>query len=431
MIQNLFRFKTNPWQYLVLSFTLLILFGAFLLQMPFVHHQDGLGFLDALFTATSAVCVTGLVTVPTSGFNTAGQVVLLLLMQLGAIGIMTLTSSFLMALKGNLKLKHRLSFSKLQDNYDLHDANFILRNIVKITFITEFIGAIFLSIGFYLEGLSTKNAIYQGLFHSISAFCNAGFSTYDTSLMGLNPLIKYTISFLIIIGGIGYFVLFELISSIPKSRKKYTLHTKIVLISTSFLIVIGTCCIFIFDYRNISFTDAFFQSVTARTAGFNSVDVSQLHVSSIFIIIILMFIGASPGSTGGGIKTTNFYVIISSIISVLKGKTEVVLFNRSISYRYILKAFAIAIVYFGIISIGIVLLLQDDKLPFKEAIFESVSAMGTVGLSLGITPTLTSSGKIVIILLMFIGRLGPSSFAMATLLQRKKVKINYPQGTIY
>ena len=425
-----FKIKTNPWQYLVLSFCLLIAFGTGLLLMPFVHHTQNLHFVDALFMSTSAVCVTGLATVPTSGFNIAGQLSLLLLMQLGAIGIMTLTSSFLISLKGNLKLKHRLNFSKLQDNYDLHDANYILKNIVKITLVTELIGAIFLSIGFLLEGLPFGSAIYQGFFHAISAFCNAGFSTYDSSIMGLNPLIKYTVSILITIGGIGYFVLFELLEN-RKNKRKLSLHTKIVLISSVALMVLGTVFLYIFEQGNMSITDSFFQSVTTRTAGFNSVDLTKLHMPSIFLMLILMFIGASPGSTGGGIKTTNFFVIVFSVITVLKGGTKVVLFNRTISYRYILKAFATAMIYFVVISVGVVLLLQDDNVRFEEAIFECVSAMGTVGLSLGITPYFSEMGKLIIVALMFIGRLGPSSFAMATLLQEKQVRIQYPEGTIY
>ncbi len=428
---NIMKFKVNPWQYLVLSFSFLIAFGTIMLLMPFVKHSQGVSLIDALFTSTSAVCVTGLVTIPTSGFNLAGQLIILLLIQLGAIGIMTLTSAFLMALKGNLKLKHRWSFTRLQEDNDMRSAGYILKNIVKITFIIEAIGTILLTIGFKFEGLSWQSASYQGFFHSISAFCNAGFSTYDTSLINLNPLIKITIALLIIMGGIGYFVILEMISRRKDKNYRFTLHTKIVLFSTILLIVVGTILIYVFEKGNINLIDSFFQSVTARTAGFNSVNLNHLQVASIFVIIILMFIGASPGSTGGGIKTTNFFVIVFSIISVLKGKTEVVIFNRTISARYILKAFATAIIYFMIISIGVVLLLQNSNLHFEDVIFESVSAMGTVGLSLGITPILSSYGKLIIVALMFIGRLGPSSFAMATLLNEKKIKIKYPEGTIY
>ena len=423
--------RLNPWQYLILSFLILIFVGTLLLKLPFVKHQAGLSWIDALFTSTSAVCVTGLTTVPTSGFNIYGQLVLLLLMQAGAIGIMTLTSSFLLILKGNLGLKHRLFFSKMQENLDLSDARMVLQNILKITFVTEFVGAILLSIGFSMQGFSMEKSIYNGIFHSISAFCNAGFSIFDSSLTGMNDLIKYTVSILIIIGGIGYFVIIELMEYRKNTQRILSLHTKIVLLSTIVLIIAGTLGIMLFENEKISFVDGFFQSVTSRTAGFNTMDLNNLHYSSIFILLILMFIGASPGSTGGGVKTTNFFVVVSSIFSVLKGKTEVVIFKRSIPETYILKAFATVIIYFVILSIGIILLLQDEHLIFEQALFESVSAIGTVGLSLGITPLLSPFGKMVIIALMFIGRVGPSSLALATLLNRKKIKIKYPEGTIY
>lgn len=424
------KIHINPWQYLLFSFIFLIFLGTVLLEVPWVKHQNGLSWIDALFTSTSAVCVTGLTTVSTSGFNIFGQIVLLFLMQAGAIGIMTITSSFLLILRGNVGLKHRLFFSQLQENFDLSDARIILQNILRITFITELVGAILLTIGFWWQGFSFGQSVYHGIFHSISAFCNAGFSEFDTSLIGMNFLIKYTISLLIIIGGIGYFVIIEFLQN-KTHYKNFSLHTKIVIYSTLLLIFTGTIGIMIFERGKVSFTDSFFQSVTARTAGFNSIDLNVLHLSSIFVLIILMFIGASPGSTGGGIKTTNFFVIASSILSVLKGKTEVVVFKRTISERYILKAFATAIIYFVILSIGIILLLQDKNLQFEPALFESVSAMGTVGLSLGITPLLTTSGKLVIVALMFIGRVGPSSLAMATLLNKKTIKIKYPEGTIY
>ncbi len=423
--------KLNPWQYLILSFLILIFTGTLLLKLPLVKHQAGLSWIDAFFTSTSAVCVTGLTCVPTSGFNVFGQLIILFLMQAGAIGIMTLTSSFLLILKGNVGLKHRLFFSKMQENLDLSDARIVLQNILKITFITELIGAILLSIGFVLQGLSINKAIYYGIFHSVSAFCNAGFSIFDSSLTGMNDLIKYTIGFLIIIGGIGYFVIIELMEYKKNSKRILSLHTKIVLLSTFILIIVGTLGIMLFENGKINFTDSFFQSVTARTAGFNTIDLNNLHYSSIFILLILMFIGASPGSTGGGVKTTNFFVVVSSIFSVLKGKTEVVLFKRRIPETYILKAFATIIIYFVILSTGIILLLQDEDLIFEQALFESVSAIGTVGLSLGITPLLSPFGKIVIIALMFIGRVGPSSLALATLFNRKKIKIKYPEGTIY
>ncbi len=428
---NIFKkYKFNPWQYLVLSFIFIIAFGTLSLKLPFVKHTNGLHWIDAVFTSTSAVCVTGLVTVPTSGFNIAGQLILLLLMQLGAIGIMTITSSVLLSLKGNVNLRHRLSFSQLQENFSLHDADYVLKNILRITFVTESVGMILLTAGYLWQGLGFKSALYQGFFHSISAFCNAGFSTYDQSLTGTNLLIKTTVALLIIIGGLGYFVIFE-IMAYYKEKRRFSLHSKIVLSVSLFLIVVGTLLLYYFQKGQMSWIDSFFQSVTTRTAGFNSVDLNRISNAGIFLMLLLMFIGASPGSTGGGIKTTNFFIMIYAIFSVLKGREAVVIWNRTISRRQILKAFGTTIIYFIVLSTGILLILHYTNLGFKEVIFEAVSAMGTVGLSLGITPLLGFNGKLVIIALMFIGRVGPASFAMATISRQKEVKINYPEGEIY
>jgi len=424
------KVQLNPWQYLVLSFSLLIFAGSLLLMTPVVEHTDGLSYIDALFTSTSAVCVTGLVTLPTSGFNIYGQLAILLLIQLGAIGIMTLTSSFLLALKGSVSLQHRINFSKLQENYELQDANQILKNILKITFTIEAIGMILLTIGFLMEGDNWHEALYQGFFHSISAFCNAGFSTYDSSIIGLNALIKYTISFLIVFGGIGYFVIYEVIEHC-KNKRNLSLHSKIALLTSLFLIIVGSIFLYFFRDGHINLTDSFFQSVTARTAGFNSVDLKGLSFPSIFIMLILMFIGASPGSTGGGIKTTTFFIILYSIITILRGKNQVVIFKRTIRTSSILKAFATTIIYLSVISLGVIILFHNHSFKFEEVLFEVVSAIGTVGLSLGITPHLTTMGKVIIILLMFIGRLGPASFAMATIKQEKEVQIKYPEGDLY
>ncbi len=420
----------NPWQYMMLSFAVLIAMGSLLLSLPYVHHDSGLHFLDALFTSTSAVCVTGLVTVPTSGFNAPGQWTILLLIQAGAIGIMTLTTSFLLALKGRVSLKHRSVFSRLQDNYSLLDAHGVLRNILRITFWTEFAGFVLLSIGFRWEGLRWKAALYQGFFHSVSAYCNAGFSTYDESLTGMNPLIKYTVALLIIMGGIGYIVVYEVLERL-KNGRKFSLHSKIVILTTIALIVLGTLLFYLLEGGKIGWTDSFFQSVTTRTAGFNSVDMSVLHPATVYVLTVLMFIGASPGSTGGGIKTTTFFTIIYSIFQVLKGKKQIVVFQRSISYSYVIRAFATAILYFMIISVGTVIILETNDVEWDKTLFEAVSAMGTVGLSLGITPELNATGKVVLILLMYIGRIGPASLALAFMLKQKDVHLNYPEAELY
>ena len=422
--------KLNPWQYLVVSFAFLIASGSLLLYFLPVKTNGQLSFIDALFTSTSAVCVTGLTTIPTSQFTLTGQLIILLLIQLGAIGIMTLTSSFLLMLKGKISLTHKMIFSGLENKESFIETNIVLKNILKITFVTEFIGFIFLSIGFILQGLSFKNSLYQAFFHSISAFCNAGFSTFDTSMMGMNPVIKLSISVLIIIGGLGYLVIYEIWDK-KKNWKKYSLHSKIVLLTTLFLIVAGTLFIYLGEWKHISWIDSFFQSVTTRTAGFNSVEIAKMPIYIIFLLMLLMFIGASPQSTGGGIKTTTFFVIIYSIFSILKGKKQLVIFHRSIPFTYIMKAFATTVLYAATIFTGVILLLETNDIGLKEGLFEAVSAMGTVGLSLGITPVLNPAGKIIIIALMFIGRLGPASLALATMKKNKETKIKYPQGEIY
>jgi len=414
---------------LVLSFLFLILFGTALLRMPWVNHSDGLTWTDALFTSTSAVCVTGLTVVPTSGFNLWGQLSILLLIQLGALGIMTLTSSFLLAVKGKLSLRHRMSFSHLSENINLNDATFVLKSILKITLISETAGFLLLTLGFHRQGLAWRDALYQGLFHSISAFCNAGFSPYDQSLTGTHWLVKLTTTLLIITGGIGYFVIVDLLHR--RRKRGVSIHTRVVLTVTAVLIIGGMILIYFFEKGETGWLDAFFQSVTTRTAGFNTVDLTALHDTTIFLFLILMFIGASPGSTGGGIKTTTFFIMIYAIISVLKGKQTVVYRHRSISSRTILKAFATAISYFIVLSAGTLLLMDMEGAPLKESLFEAVSAMGTVGLSLGLTPMLGTAGKWIIIILMFIGRLGPASFALATSVKRKEIKIHYPEAEIY
>ncbi len=422
--------ELNPWQYLILSFFILIALGTLLLKLPFVTHTNGLTFIDSVFTSTSAVCVTGLTTVPTSGFNWVGKGVLLLMMQLGAIGIMTLSSSLILALRGKISLKDKISFFRTQEDSSLHDINNILRFVVFITFVTELIGAAILTIGFSYQGLPFIGAVEQGVFHSVSAFCNAGFSTYDTSLVGMNALIKYTVMGLIIVGGIGYHVIYEVFGKF-NSKAKYSLHTKVVLFTTIILIVGGALLIYIFETGHISITDSLFQSVTARTAGFNTVDITKMHYLSLFFMSLLMFIGASPGSTGGGIKTTTFFIVMVALIKILRGNNNVVVFNRYIPNKVILKSFAIMSAYFMVAFIATLALLYHNDDGFLKTLFEIISAIGTVGLSLGVSAQVGIYGKIILILTMFIGRVGPASVAMLISSNDKNINIKYPEESIY
>ncbi len=419
--------KLNPWHYLFLSFLFLILFGAMLLKLPGVRVHDDLSFIDALFTSTSAICVTGLIVVKTSGFTIFGQTILLLLMQLGAIGIMTITTVMIMLIRGSIDLEHRISFSQLQDNFNLKSSQKVLQFILKITFLIEFVGAVLIGIGFYLQGFTIKKAMYHGIFQSISGFCNAGFSSFDESLVGAHWLVKYTVMGLIVLGGLGYFVIYEIYQH--KEIKRYSLHSKVVLMTSLFLIAGGALFIFLIE-KDVNITDSLFQSVTARTAGFNSVDLNHMHLVSLFFITMLMFIGASPGSTGGGVKTTTFFIVSYSIVKVLRGETSIQIYGRHLTHKVLLRAMALIVVYSLIIIIASILMMLEYPYNFFDILFEVISAVGTVGLSLGLTAKFGVFGKAVLIFCMFLGRVGPATLAMITLRKQKEIKIKYPEDRV-
>ncbi|KAA0258041.1 potassium transporter [Deferribacter autotrophicus] len=420
--------KLSPWSYLIITFVILIIAGSFFLMIPGAYSKGNLSYLDALFTSTSAVCVTGLIVTNTSNFTPFGQIIILILIQLGAIGIMTLTSSLYIFLKGELDLSHRIMVAKITDVFGLHEVENILVYIIKYTFIIEFIGAIVLSLGFYISHNTLGDAIYYGIFHSISAFCNAGFSTFDQSLVGTNIIIKLTITGLIVLGGIGYYVIYDL-NKFFKSGGRLKLHTKVVLLTSLLLIIMGFM-IFSVVESDMNIVDGFFQSVTARTAGFNTIDLTSLHNISKFTLIILMLIGASPGSTGGGVKTTTFFITISSITKVLRGENKIVVFKRQIPYQTILRAFALIFLYLFVDVTATLILLYIYDYNFLEMLFEVTSALSTVGLSLGITTKLTTAGKLVIIACMFLGRVGPAALVMAMLGREKKRVIQYPEEKV-
>jgi len=399
------------------------------LKMPFVKHTGGLTYIDSLFTATSAVCVTGLTVVDTSGFNFWGQFFIMLMMQVGAIGIMTLTSSLLLFLRGELDFSQKFRVAKINDNLTIQEAEKILIIVVIYTFFMEFVGFLILSYGFFLEGFALSDAFYYGLFHAISAFCNAGFSTFDSSLIGSNSIVKITTMFLIVFGGLGFYVIYNLYMALF-ANERIKVHTKIVLYTTFALIILGSSLIFLLEKGTVSILDSFFQSITTRTAGFNTVEISELHIVTKFLLIVLMIIGASPGSTGGGIKTTAFYISIVSMYNVLRGNRKIVVFKRNIPLINILKAYALISMYIFFLVIATLLLLYFDDFTFMDTLFEVASALGTVGLSLGITGELDVFGKLIIIICMFLGRIGPATLITMLLLKEKTSKLSYPEEKI-
>lgn len=439
------KFAGNPQALLVSGFAGLIGLGALLLSLPISHQSGKMGFLDALFTSTSAVCVTGLAVVDTgTDFTFFGQIVILLLIQTGGLGVMTFAGLAVMILGGRLSLN---SSAALSDTFLQKDAagEFIklFKRILLITFTMEGIGAICLF--FFLNTQRTADhALFSAIFHSISAFCNAGFSIYSDSLMGLrhNEPAIITLMILIIAGGIGYIVIDEIwrLFTIDKYTrlKKLSHHSRVVLLVSILLIFGGALAIYVAGLTGMekSFEDqifnAVFQSVTARTAGFNLLETGKLPVATLFIICLLMFVGGSPGSCAGGIKTTTFLIWLARLKCRLTGRSDTIMFGYTVPVDIVRRVSVLVGMSLLWNIFGLTLLLITEKgigANMEEIMFEQISAFGTVGLSTGITASLSITGKIWIILTMFIGRLGPLTLAL-WMIPIQKQSIVYPDGKV-
>ena len=440
-LQKIFFLK--PTQVIIASFVFMILLGTLLLMLPIsTTNNAGLKWIDALFVSTSASCVTGLTVVDIHNDLTLfGTIVMLGLIQVGGLGIMTLatlvvhTMGYRFRLKENIILQESLNQGGQAGLVDL------IRRMIKYTFAIEFFFAVMLAFHFYPE--FGVNALGYGIFHSVSAFCNAGFDLFGNydSLCKRNDdyFLMTCIGLLIILGGIGFTVIADVLNK--KSWRKYSLHTKIVIVMNSALIFFGTLLIFGVEYYNpdtvgnlsvpAQLVNAWFTSVSCRTAGFNSFDLAQAEQITQLVMIILMFIGASPLSTGGGIKATTFYVILQSMWAVFKGKNEVVVFGRTISRKLCNQAFAIFTMgTIWVVTAGIILSIIDGEVhELEEIIFETVSGFGTVGMGIGITSEWNVWGKLILTLTMLAGRVGIMTF-MLSLLAQKNSRIKYPKEDI-
>lgn len=431
--------RLNTAQVVALSFIGVILLGTILLTFP-TATKDGIGanFIDAIFTATSATCVTGLIVQDTPNyFSTFGQMVILVLIQLGGLGIMTY-SAFLALVFGRFTLGRRRIVQEMMD--EERNVLSMIFYIFKMTFLLETIGALVLFsrwIFFFKEPAQT---LYLSIFHSISAFCNAGFSLFSDSLEGFvnDPVVNLVIMVLIVSGGLGFIVVYEMANKMKNRRSMFTTHTRLVLMMSTILIIVGFLVIFFFEFDGTllhyslsgKLWASLFQAVTPRTAGFNTIAVSSLSTVTLTIIIIFMFIGASPGSTGGGIKTSTFTILLLSLRSILKGKEDIEVHNRTISSSIVYKAVALTVGATLVLSFLFILLLVSEDKPFFPLLFEAVSAFGTVGLSMGITPDLTTPGKILIIMLMYAGRIGPLTLGFALMRGIKGGKVRYPEAKV-
>ena len=398
----------QPGLQLALGFLSVITIGALLLLLPVSQNEgENLKAIDALFISTSAVCVTGLTPVDISAvLSPFGTTVMMLLIQIGGLGYAVIAVIIIRLTSGKLDLSSR---NLLRDSFGAdHRVQVwkLLFTAVAVTAAAELIGAVFLFIGFSDHGYSIGRTIYLALFHSVSAFNNAGFDLFSTSLLGWNdsPLVLITIALLIIAGGLGFLLYSNLFSFLLK-KKKISLHTKIVLTSTLFLVISGTI-LFRFILPGIDWKNAFFQSVTTRTAGYFSYDQTTLPPAGVALTIILMFVGASPGSTGGGVKTTSMFTAIKATFSLLLGK-KTTAFKREISQESVMKAFFVIIISILLVLGGtLILSITDPEFTMDKLLYETVSAYATVGLTMGITPYISFAGKIVLIALMFLGRVG-------------------------
>lgn len=438
------KLHLDPPKTLVIGFALIITIGTFLLTLPAATANGlGLPWIDALFTATSAACVTGLVVVDTgTTFTLFGQLVILLLIQIGGLGFMTFATFFALIMRKKISLRERLILQESLNQMSIEGVVRLAKMILIFTALTELIGGILLSIRFSFD-FPLGKAIYFGFFHAISNFNNAGFDLMGnfSSLTAYvdDPFVTLVVCALIVVGGIGFTVVSELYDL--RHTRRLSLHTKVVLTTTSILIVAGTVVIFALEYTNPKTLGplslfgkslaSLFQSITTRTAGSNTLSIGDMHQSSLFFMILLMFIGASPGSTGGGIKTTTFATLVGAVIAQIKGKEDVIFFRQRILPHMIYKSLTvIMIALFTVITVTMILSVTEAGASFQMILFEVTSAFATTGLSMGLTPHLTSIGKFLLVLTMFAGRLGPLTIAFALAQRKQKEYFRYPKGKI-
>ncbi len=443
----------HPARTVMLSFLLVIVTGTVLLMLPFTTPDGaGLGFVDSLFTSTSAVCVTGLIVVDTAtAFSIWGKIIILVLIQIGGLGIMILSFFMAFILRRSLSIEDKFLISYMTSEKDMRNLGRSITSIIYITLIIEAVGALLLFAGFQGRLGPGPDTAFTAVFHAISAFCNAGFSLFSDNLEGFtsSTLVNLVVGLRIICGGLSFVVIMDLKSWLTGgatntvrrrsfSTRTLSLNTRVVLIGSAILLLAGMLLIYALEHRHslaaldlkTQYLVAFFQSVTTRTAGFNTISISTLRTPTYLVMMIFMFIGGASGSTAGGVKVNSIALVLAYIGSLLRDKREVTLFNYSLAKDLVLRA--LLILLFGLVSVlaGLLILSITESAPFIDICFETISAFGTVGLSAGITSTLSIIGKYVIILLMFIGRIGPLTLLAAAAQRVKKVQIEYPSGEI-
>ncbi len=438
----------SPFKILAIGFATVILTGGILLSLPVSSISgESTSLLDSIFTATSAVCVTGLVVVDTGTYwSLFGQGVILTLIEIGGLGFMAMSTIFALLLGKRISLRERLIMQEAYNTFTLQGIISHVRYMLFFTITVQGVASLILMTQFIpLYGVST--GMYYGVFHSISAFNNAGFDLLGNftslTLLNENKILLITLGALINIGGLGYLVWREIFGSI-RTRKKlrnFSLHSKVVLMISAVLLVTGTLAMLVFEWNNpvtmehMTFgnklTNSFFSATTPRTAGFNSISNSDMSAAGKLMTMGYMFIGGSPGSTAGGVKTTTLGIVIFTLISVLKGRDETEVFGRRLSQYTVYRAMSIFLLGISIVIIGVMILsISEVGASFETILYEVLSAFGTVGLSQGLTPTLSATGRVVIAIIMYLGRVGPLTVMLALAGKQEKVNIKYPEGKL-
>ena len=472
MVKRFIRRNLHPTQLVVLSFAAVIAIGTLLLSLPVATRTgERLPFVDALFTATSATCVTGLIVVDTpTYFSTFGQLVILASIQIGGLGLMTFTTVLLVAVGRRLAIADRIIIQESFHHTPTGQLGKLIKYIVVATFTVEGAGAVILAAHWQRIGQfpTLGDTIYNAIFHSVSAFCNAGFALFSDSLMGFqrDPLTQFVISTLIIIGGLGFlvgldvkeyiqFILFqrfwprrkrERVEAI-RARPRLSVHSKFVLLTTAALLLIGTLSFYSLERGGVfaemtegeAWMNAYFCSVTPRTAGFNTIDYARLSGAALLCTMVLMFIGASPGSTGGGIKTSVFGLLIAYSIARWSGYARLHIFNRTVPRESVDRAGAVVVAALALVILTSSALMvtetygmppQESQNRFISLAFETISAFGTVGLSMGETARLTPTGKTLLTLVMFLGRVGPLTLALAISRRQERAQYRYAEENV-
>ncbi|MBU3220079.1 TrkH family potassium uptake protein [Clostridium algidicarnis] len=443
-ISFLKRISLNAVQILAVGFAIVIFIGAVMLTLP-ISSSNGTvtNFLDSLFTSTSAVCVTGLITVDTgTHWSYFGKTVIMLLIEIGGLGFMSFATLIALLMGKKITLKERLLLQEALNASNIQGLVKLAKYLLIFTLSVQFSGALLLSTQFIPE-FGVGKGIYYSVFHAVSAFCNAGFDLIGnfSSLTGYasNSVIILTIAGLIAIGGLGFAVWAELYNY--KKSKRLSLHTKVVVSMTLFLIIAGSILMFIFEFNNpgtmkgMSFKgkvlSSIFASISPRTAGLNSIPTDAMSTAGKFLTIILMFIGGSPGSTAGGIKTTTAGILLMTVISVIRGRNDTEVFHKRISKEIVYRAFAVTTLGLALVTVvTMILSITEVGASFEHLLYEVTSAFATVGLTLGLTTKLTSIGKVLIALTMYLGRVGPMTVVLALTNKKGNNAIRYPEEKI-